>query len=128
MHKYNGRCLSISALADLAMVDVVVGHHIPAIEKYCKVHKLAYILSLPPPIKVENRMLREMAKERVMFSAWPSWINFFKTSIWSLKLSAHLLNRDDGMAFRMRKSLGRVFILVEGPDSELCASEFSSIM
>ncbi|XP_064638543.1 glutamate receptor ionotropic, NMDA 1-like [Lineus longissimus] len=101
-------------LSDLANVDLVVGHHLPAVEKYCKANKLPYILSLPPTIEIEDRMLAENNSERVMFSAWPSWKNFFE-------LSAKAFWASRGNWEKDLSTIGRVFIFVEGPDGELNA-------
>ena len=71
---------------------------------------MAYVITTPTDIDIEDKLLQTDNSERVVFSAWPSWDYFFKESIEALA-KLHAQSRRFAL-----ENLGSVLILqTSGP-------------
>jgi hypothetical protein len=93
-------------------VDIIIGPYYPVIEAYAKMMKIAYVLTKPPNLKVEQKMKEDTNDERVLFSIWPSWEEFYRDSIEAI-LDSREVRSEWGI-----RSLGRVLIIREGLSEE----------
>jgi hypothetical protein len=54
------------------------------VHHYAKQNSVAFIITTPTGMKLEQKIRDGKDEERVVFSSWPSWKRFFKESIIAL--------------------------------------------